>query len=357
VHLEEYTGQLMPLPAGGSGVDYNRAGVPLTEIVTDFPPDIESAEEAKDYLSTLRNILLYLRVCDGKMEEGSLRCEPNISVRPKGTETLGTKTELKNLNSFHSVHLGVEFELRRQIAVLQEGGAVLQETRGWNEQREISFVMRRKETENDYRYFPDPDLVPMVFEEREIEDLRTGLPELPMAKAGRYQKEFSLSEYDAGVLVSDFERAQFFEEAVKLGGEPKQVCNVMTNQFAELLKESGDTPRTSNVTPTHMVDLLELVSSGAISSKMGKEVLQETFDSGTSPSNVVKAKGLSQITDTGEIQVKVSQILAAHPEVVAKYKEGQANVKGYLVGQVIRATGGKANPTLVQDLVQEALDK
>src|SRR5437763_7244110 len=220
VHLEEDTGKLMHLPAGGSGVDYNRAGVPLMEIVTDFPPDIECAEEAKDYLSTLRNILLYLRVCDGKMEEGSVRCEPNISVRPKGTETLGTKTELKNLNSFHSVQLGVEFELRRQIAVLQEGGAVLQETRGWNEQRESSFVMRRKETENDYRYFPDPDLVPMVFEEREIEDLKRGLPELPMAKASRYQKEFSLSEYDAGVLVSDFERAQFFEETVKLGGEP-----------------------------------------------------------------------------------------------------------------------------------------
>jgi len=357
VHLEEDTGKLMHLPSGGSGVDYNRAGVPLMEIVTDFPPDIESSEEARSYLQSLRHILLYLQVCDGKMEEGSLRCEPNISVRPKGAERLGTKTELKNLNSFRSVQLGVQFEIQRQIAAIEEGGTVLQETRGWNEQRETSFVMRRKETENDYRYFPDPDLVPMVFEQADIDQLKSRLPELPIAKSNRYQEAFGLSEYDAGVLINDVEWAEFFEEAVKLGGDPKQVCNVMINQFASLLKESGDTPRKSNVTPFYLVDLIKLVSVGTISSKMAKDVFQETFDSGTAPSDVVKAKGLTQITDSNEIEVKVSEILAAHPDIVAKYKGGQANVKGFLVGQVMRATGGKANPTLVQDLVQEALEK
>ena len=357
VHLEEDTGKLMHLPSGGSGVDYNRSGVPLMEIVTDFPPDIQSAEEARSYLSTLRQLLLYLGVCDGKMEEGSLRCEPNISIRPKGEEKLGTKTELKNLNSFRSVALGVEYEIQRQQSVLEEGGTVLQETRGWNEGLETSFVMRRKETENDYRYFPDPDLVPMVFETAEIENLKNGLPELPMAKARRYHESLGLSPYDAGVLAADLEWAEFFEEAVGLGGEPKQVCNIMMNQFAALLKESGDTPRQSNVTPFYVVDVIKLVADQTISSKMAKDVFQETFDSGKAPADVVRTKGLAQITDSSEIEVKVSEILAANPEVVAKYKGGQANVKGFLVGQVMRATGGKANPTLVQDLVQEALDK
>ena len=357
VHLEEDTGKLMHLPSGGSGVDYNRAGVPLMEIVTDFPPDISNADEAKNYLSILRHILLYLGVCDGKMEEGSLRCEPNISIRPVGADELGTKTELKNLNSFRSVQLGVEFEIRRQTAVLEEGGKVLQETRGWNEQRESSFVMRRKETENDYRYFPDPDLVPMVFETRDVEGMRASLPELPLAKSRRYCEHLGLSEYDAGVLVADSEWAEFFEEAVKLGGDPKQVCNVMTNQFAELLKERGDTPRTSNVTPFHIVELLKLINDAVISSKMGKDVFEETFNTGTPPSEIVKTKGLSQITDTGAIEKAVSETLAAHADVVAKYKGGQTNVKGFLVGQVMRAMGGKANPGLVQELVQGALDR
>jgi aspartyl-tRNA(Asn)/glutamyl-tRNA(Gln) amidotransferase subunit B len=357
VHLEEDTGKLMHLPSGGSGVDYNRAGVPLMEVVTDFPPDITNPDEAKNYLATLRHILLHLDVCDGKMEEGSLRCEPNISIRVEGTEELGTKTELKNLNSFRSVQLGVDFEVRRQTAVLEEGGQVIQETRGWNEQRESSFVMRKKETENDYRYFPDPDLVPMVFEEAQIEDLRKSLPELPLVKSKRYQEQYGLSEYDANVLVADREWAEFYEEAVKLGGDPKQVCNVMTNQFAEMLKESGDTPRTSNITPSHIVDLLKLVATDTISSKMAKDVFTEAFDSGKTPSEIVKEKGLVQISDSSAIESVVSQVLAANPDVVDKYKSGQANVKGFLVGQVIRGMGGKANPAMVQELVQAALER
>lgn len=280
VHLEEDTGKLMHLPAGGSGVDYNRAGVPLMEIVTEFPPDITNSEESKNYLATLRQILLYLGVCDGKMEEGSLRCEPNISIRLEGAENLGTKTELKNLNSFRSVQLGVEFEVRRQTAVLEDGGNVEQETRGWNEQRESSFVMRRKETENDYRYFPDPDLVPMVFEESYISELKGNLPELPLAKTTRYKEKFGLSDYDANVLVADKEWAGFFEDAVGQGAEPKAACNILTNQFAEMLKESGETPRTSKVKPEYIVDLLKHVSDNTISSKMAKEVFSDVFNWG-----------------------------------------------------------------------------
>ena len=357
VHLEEDTGKLMHMPSGGSGVDYNRAGVPLMEIVTDFPPDIANAVEAKNYLATLRQILVYLEVCDGKMEEGSLRCEPNISIRPETQDTLGTKTELKNLNSFRSVQLGVDFEIRRQAAVLQEGGKVLQETRGWNEQREASFVMRRKEEENDYRYFPDPDLAPMVFEEAEIESLRSALPELPLAKARRYRDQYGLGDYDAGILVAEREWADFFEEAVGLGGNPKQACNLMMNQFAELLKEHGGSPRESKITPFKLVDQLKLVESGTISSKMGKEVFEEAFLGGETPADIVKHKGLAQLTDAAAIDEKVADVLRAHPDVVIKYKSGQAGVKGFLVGQVIRSTGGSANPVLVQEMVQAALDK
>lgn len=356
VHLEEDTGKLMHLPSGGSGVDYNRAGVPLMEIVTDFPPDITTADEAKSYLATLRNILLYLGVCDGKMEEGSLRCEPNISIRPEGTETLGTKTELKNLNSFRSVQLGVEFEMRRQAALLDHGEIVEQETRGWNEQKESSFLMRRKETENDYRYFPDPDLVPMVFEESWIQELKSSQPELPLAKALRYKTAFGLSDYDTGVLTADREWAEFFEDAVKLGGDPKLVCNLMTNQFAELLKENGQTPSKSNVGPGHLVELLKFISDGTISTRMGKDVFAEVFETGKQPSEIIGSKGLTQITDSEAILISVRDVLDQNPEVVVKYKGGQVNVKGFLVGQVMRATGGKANPTLVQDLVQKVLD-
>jgi len=357
VHLEEDTGKLMHLPAGGSGVDFNRAGVPLMEIVTEFPPDITNPDEAKNYLATLRHILLYLGVCDGKMEEGSLRCEPNISIRPEGAKEFGTKTELKNLNSFRSVQLGVEFEVRRQTAVLEDGGKVAQETRGWNEQRESSFVMRLKETENDYRYFPDPDLVPMVFEQAYIDKLDAGLPELPVVKSKRYMDQFALSDYDANVLVADQEWAGYFEEAVGLGGDPKGVCNVMTNQFAELLKESGSTPRTSNVKPEHVVDLLKQVADDTISSKMAKEVFADVFNSGSAPSEIIRLKGLAQISDSTQIEKAVADTLAANPEAVEKYKSGQVNVKGFLVGQVIRAMAGKANPAMVQDLVQSALEK
>jgi len=361
VHLEEDTGKLMHLPNGGSGIDYNRAGVPLMEIVSGMNPetgmpDIEDGEEAKEYLTQLRQILIYLGVCDGKMEEGSLRCEPNISVRPAGTSTLGTKTELKNLNSFRAVQMGSAFEIRRQSAELDNGGTVHQETRGWNEQREASYLMRVKESENDYRYFPDPDLAPMVFDEAYIERLRAELPELPLAKFRRYQADFGLSAYDANLLIADRAWSVFFEECVALGGEPKAICNLMNSDFAKLLNEAGITARESKLTPAHLVELNTLVSKGTISGKIAKTVIADSFATGEMPAKLVEASGATQVSDTGAIQAIVDQVLANNPDVVAKYKAGAVSVKGFLVGQVMKESKGRANPQLANELVQAALD-
>ncbi|HSI73067.1 MAG TPA: Asp-tRNA(Asn)/Glu-tRNA(Gln) amidotransferase subunit GatB [Fimbriimonas sp.] len=356
VHLEEDTGKLMHLPSGGSGVDYNRAGTPLMEVVSGFPPDIRDGEEAKEYLVQLRNILLYLGVCDGKMEEGSLRCEPNISVRPEGQEELGTKTELKNLNSFRSVQMGSAFEIRRQIAEIEGGGTVVQETRGWNEQREASYVMRVKESENDYRYFPDPDLVPMCFDEEYIESLRASLPELPLAKYRRYRETLGLNDYDAGWLTADKEWASYFEDAVAAGGDPKAIYNLISGDFSKLLNEDGQTPRQSKLTPAHLVDLVMIVDKGTISSKMAKTVIVDAYKTGKMPSLLVQEQGASQVSDENVIRAAVSKVLESNADVVAKYKSGNQGVKGFLIGQVMKETQGRANPPLVQKIVGEALD-
>ena len=362
VHLEEDTGKLMHMPNGGSGIDYNRAGVPLMEIVTGFAPDgiapdISTPDEAREYLVQLRQILLYLGVCDGKMEEGSLRCEPNISVRPVGSTTLGTKSELKNLNSFRSVQMGIAFEVRRQVATLVAGGTLLQETRGWNEQREISYAMRIKETENDYRYFPDPDLVPMAFTEEYIESLRASLPELPLAKTRRYQSDLGLSAYDAGILIADRDWAMFFEDAVALGGDAKAICNWMNSDFAKLLNENGQTAKESKVTPAHLVDLNRLVSTGAINGKMAKDLFKEVFETGRMPAALAEEKGASQITDRSAIEAVVREVLDANAEVVAKFRAGNQGVKGFLVGQVMKKSGGRANPQAVQEITTEILSE
>jgi aspartyl-tRNA(Asn)/glutamyl-tRNA(Gln) amidotransferase subunit B len=351
VHLEEDTGKLMHLPSGGSGVDYNRAGVPLMEIVTEFPPDICDPDEAKDYLQQLR------QTRDGKMEEGSLRCEPNISVRLVDSEKFGTKTELKNLNSFRSVQLGVQFEVRRQIATIEQGGSVAQETRGWNEEKQASYLMRIKEAENDYRYFPDPDLVPMVFNEEYIEGLRADLPELPLAKFRRYTEDFGLSVQHAGVICDDLDKANFFEAAIAKGGNAQEVNNWLTGDFAKLLNHEGIRPQESKITPEHLVDLTKLVIAGTISGKIAKDVFSKAFQSGKLPSEIVQASGATQISDDGAIRQVVLDVLKGNPEVVAKYKTGQANVKGFLVGQVMKGSGGRANPEMVQRIVTEELEK
>ncbi|MBS1723025.1 MAG: Asp-tRNA(Asn)/Glu-tRNA(Gln) amidotransferase subunit GatB [Armatimonadetes bacterium] len=355
VHLEEDTGKLLHLPGGGSGVDYNRAGVPLMEIVTDFPPDIENPEEAREYLVQLRAILVWLGVCDGKMEEGSMRCEPNISIRPEGSETYGTKTELKNLNSFRSVQLGVEFEAHRQAALLDQGQTVTQETRGWNEGTLTSFVMRVKESEQDYRYFPDPDLIPMKFDTAEIEDMRKSLPELPLAKARRYQAAFSLSDEHVSQLTADRSWAEYFEKAVALGGDAQTVCNVMNGDLAKLLNESGLEAFDSKVTPVHMAELSKLVGSGTVNSKVAKDLLDQMFATGEMPGKLVEEQGLSQVSDEAVILDAVKTVVRDNPGPVGQYRAGKVGVIGFLVGQVMKATGGRANPSLVQELMRKEL--
>ncbi|MEZ0325968.1 MAG: Asp-tRNA(Asn)/Glu-tRNA(Gln) amidotransferase subunit GatB [Fimbriimonas sp.] len=356
VHLEEDTGKLMHLGTGESGVDYNRAGTPLMEIVTDYPPDIENEEEAKEYLVQLRQILLYLGVCDGKMEEGSLRCEPNVSVRLAGSDELGTKTELKNLNSFRSVQMGSAYEIKRQVAILEEGGKVQQETRGWNEQQEASYLMRVKEEENDYRYFPDPDLIPMCFDEAYIESLRAGLPELPLAKQRRYREQLGLGEYEAGWITTDVEWVAFFEEALAGGGEAKAITNWMTSDLSKLLNGAGISVGQSKVSPGHLVDLVRLQENGTISGKMAKALLGDVFNTGKMPSELVEEQGASQINDEATIRVVVAEVLGENEETVAKFKGGNLGSRGFLVGLVLKKTQGRANPQLVQKIVGEALE-
>jgi aspartyl-tRNA(Asn)/glutamyl-tRNA(Gln) amidotransferase subunit B len=355
VHLEEDTGKLIHLGPGGSGIDYNRAGVPLMEIVTEFPPDIASAEEAKEYLVQLRLILLYLGVCDGKMEEGSVRCEPNISIRPQGSKEFGTKTELKNLNSFRSVQLGIQYEIDRHTSLLDKGLKVDQETRGWNEDREESYPMRLKEEENDYRYFPDPDLMPMSFEEGYIEALRTSLPELPLAKLARYQTELGLGQDDASRLVSDPQWALFFDEAVSLGGDPKLVCNWMLSDFAKRLNDAGLCPSESKVVPKHIVELVNSIKSGELSGKMGKQVFRDCFETGISPREIIDKQGLSQLSDKAQIEQAVRQVVGENGGIVDKYRSGQLGVLVYLVGLVMKQTQGRANPVMVKELLEGVL--
>lgn len=361
VHLEEDTGKLLHLPSGGTGVDYNRAGVPLMEIVTAFPPDIESAEEARDYCNQLRQIMVYLGVCDGKLEEGSMRCEPNVSVRLEGAEKYGTKSEIKNLGSIRSVFLGVEFERKRQIAVLDGGGVVEQETRGWNDSNETSFAMRKKEAENDYRYFPDPDLCPMTFTDERIAEARAALPELPLAKKLRYVEVFGLSEYDAGVLTADRAWADFFETCTQAGGDPKSICNWLNGDFARLLNESGQSidPKSgrelSKVTVNHLVELTKLIEKGTISGKIAKTIFEDMFTSGEMPAALVEKSGMTQIADTGAIEVFASEVIAENAGIVEKFKSGQENVMGFLVGQLMKKSQGRANPQLAQEILRKLI--
>jgi aspartyl-tRNA(Asn)/glutamyl-tRNA(Gln) amidotransferase subunit B len=363
VHLEEDTGKLLHMPGGGTGIDYNRAGVPLMEIVTDFPPDIHSAEEAKEYASQLRHLLVWLGVCDGKMEEGSLRAEPNISVAPVGADRLGTKTELKNLGSFRSVQLGVEFEERRQISVLESGGTIHQETRGWNEGTESSYLMRTKETEQDYRYFPDPDLTPLSFSREYVESVRAELPELPNARRRRYMDAYGLSGQDAGLLTADRAWSEWFEACVAEGGDAKAICNWMNGDFARLLNEtgqvawlSGEHPEgreKSKITPRHLVELTSLVADGSISGKTAKDIFEQVFADGRMPSEL--AEGQKQISDTDFIAGVVREVLSENPGPVEQFRGGKEGVLGFLVGQVMKKTHGRANAPIVQAEVRRQL--
>ncbi len=355
VHLEEDTGKLIHAGGNESEVDYNRSGVPLMEIVTEFPPDLFSADEARAYLEKLRSILIYLGVSDGKMEEGHLRAEPNLSVRPAGTDGVGVKTEIKNLNSFKSVYKGIEYEVERQSALLNDGSAVRQETLGWNDLRGETYHMRFKEEEQEYRYFPEPDLVPLHFEDANIEAARAALPELPDAKRERFTTQYGLRPYDAAILTGSRPLADYYEAATRTGADPKAVANYVTGDLARLLNASGQEINDSKITPESLGALLALRDSGKITNVIAKAVLEEMFSTGQSPQAIVDAKGLAVVSDESAIEAEVDKVVAANPNVVAKIKAGNDKSKGFLTGQVMKAMRGQARPDVVNRLLDERL--
>ncbi len=354
VHLEEDTGKLIHAPdSDESLVDFNRSTVPLMEIVSEA--DIHSAEEAREYLVRLRAILTYLGVTDGKMEEGSLRCEPNISIRPKGTEQFGTRTEIKNLNSFRAVFRGTAYEIARQEKVLREGGKIIHETRRWDDANGVTTSMRSKEFEQEYRYFPEPDLVPMEFSDEYIEEQRRTLPELPEAKKERFIAEYGIPATDAEQLTNTRAFADYFEEVVKAYNEPKTVSNWMMGDFTKALNSAGIEITEVKVRPADLGAMLKMIADGTISGKIAKTVFDEMFETGASPEDVVKKKGLTQISSDAEIYPVVDQVLSENPDVVQKIAGGDPKAMGFLVGQVMKYTQGRANPGAVNKILRERL--
>lgn len=354
IHMEEDAGKNIHEGGGPySFVDLNRAGIPLMEIVSE--PDIRSPKEAAEYMKKLRTILRYLGVCDGNMEQGSLRCDANVSIRPVGQKEYGTRAEVKNINSFKFVERALEYEIKRQIKVVEEGGRVIQETRLWDSNKGITESMRGKEEAHDYRYFPEPDLVPITASQEWIDEIRTKLPELPDAKRERFVSEYGIPEYDADLLTSEKAVAEWFEEAVRLGGSPKAVSNWMMGELMRLLNEENKGIEECPLKPIQLVDMLKLIDNGTISGKIAKTVFEEMYKSGKDAEQIVKEKGLIQISDAGEIEKAIDEILAKSQKEVERYKAGDEKLVGFFVGQVMKATKGKANPQMVNELLKKKL--
>ena len=353
-HLEEDAGKnLHGTSPGRSLVDLNRAGTPLLEIVTE--PDMRSADEAVAYLKNLRDILMYLEVCDGNMEEGSFRCEPNLSLRPAGQQELGVKVELKNINSFKFVKDAIEYEIKRQTKVLTEGASVKQETRLWNLDRGETAVMRSKEEAHDYRYFPDPDLVPLNLEREWVDAFRADLPELPAARTRRFLEEYGLPDYDAGVLTAARDVAEYFEASVKLFPQPKTVSNWVMGELTRELNNTGTAIVASPVSPERLAMLLRMVEQGTVSLKVARDIFPEMYRTGKAPEQIVREKGLTQMSDEGPLNQIIDEVLASHPAQVAQFKQGKQQILGFLVGQVMKGSGGKANPGKVNELLKQKL--
>lgn len=358
IHMEEDAGKNIHDAHGDASlVDLNRAGVPLLEIVSE--PDLRATAEAGAYLKTLRAILQYLGVCDGNMEEGSFRCDANVSVRPEGTETLGTKIEIKNLNSFRAVESALEFEIARQIETLSDGGKLVQETRLWDEHREETRSMRSKESAHDYRYFPDPDLLPLVIDDAWIAQIRAALPELPNARKARFVNEYGLSAYDAELLTGRKDVADYFEEAVKDHANPKALSNWIVGDLFRVLKERKLDEQLYlacwPLAASNLAQMVQMIDQGKISGKIAKTVFEAMLDSNKGPQQIVGEKGLEQLSDLGSIEAAIDQVLAANPKQIAQYQSGNDKVFGFFVGQIMKATQGKANPQKVNEILREKL--
>lgn len=357
-HLEEDAGKLVHAGANGiagstySLVDLNRAGTPLLEIVSE--PDMRSSEEAKNYMEELRNIVRYIGVCDGNLEEGSMRCDANISIMPKGSKEFGTRAEIKNVNSFATLQRAIEYEIERQIEIVEEGGEVVQETRLWDDASRETRSMRGKEDAHDYRYFPEPDLMPLEISREWVEEIRAKMPELPNQKRKRYQ-EIGLSEYDASVIVEQMGLALFFDKVLELGANPKTAVNFIMGEIAAYLKEEHIEITDTKLTPDNLAELISLIEKGTISNNIGKQIIIEMMKDGTKASVIVEKKGLSQISDEGAIKELVQKVVDAHPNEVEAYKNGKTNLLGFFVGQVMKETKGRANPKTVNQLIKEII--
>ena len=357
-HLEEDAGKLVHVGSDGiagskySLVDLNRAGTPLLEIVSE--PDMRSSEEAKNYMEELRNIVRYIGVCDGNLEEGSMRCDANISIMPKGSKEFGTRAEIKNVNSFRALQRAIEYEIDRQIELVEDGEEVIQETRLWDDNEGVTKSMRGKEDAHDYRYFPEPDLMPLSISREWVDEVRKSLPELPNQKRERYMS-LGLSEYDAGVIVEQMESALFFDKVLELGADAKLAVNFMMGPIAAYLKEEHITIVDTKLTPENLAELISLIEKNTISNNIGKQIIVDMMKDGTPASKIVEEKGLSQITDVNAIRKMVEEVVNNSPAQVEQYKSGKTNIFGYFVGQVMKATKGKANPQTVNEILKELL--
>ena len=353
VHLEEDAGKLFH-KGGYSLVDYNRAGTPLLEIVSE--PDLTSPDDTYEYLTSLKADLRYLGISDCNMEEGSLRCDANISLREESSEGLGVKTELKNMNSFKGVRNALEYEAKRQASLLEDEEKISQETRLWNEEKGVTLSMRGKEEAHDYRYFPEPDLMPFTVDKVMVNHIKEGLPELPMARQARFISEYKIPEYDASVLIQEKEIADFFEKAIKKHDNPKGVANWMMGDITAILNASNISITQTSLLPENLARMVKMVDSGAISVKIAKAILPDMVKSGGRPDELVEKKGLAQISSKGELEEIISKVMAENDESVSDYRSGKKNALTFLVGQVMKATRGKANPGMVNEILLSKLN-
>lgn len=357
-HLEEDAGKLVHAGAAGlagssySLVDLNRAGTPLLEIVSE--PDMRSSDEARAYMEELRNIVRYIGVCDGNLEEGSMRCDANISIMPKGSKEFGTRAEIKNVNSFSALQRAIEYEIDRQIEIVEEGGQVVQETRLWDDNARETRSMRGKEDAHDYRYFPEPDLMPLEISREWVQEIKDKMPELPEQKRQRYMG-LGLSEYDASVIVEQMGLALFFDKVLELGATPKIAVNFIMGEIAAYLKEEHIEITDTKLTPKNLVELIGLIEKNTISNNIGKQIIIDMMKDGTKASEIVEKKGLSQISDEGAIKEVCQRVVDANPEQLEKYRGGKVQLLGFFVGQVMKETKGRANPKTVNDLMKEIL--